>query len=81
MALIDEMVGKKYGMLTALEKRSHGRILLQCDCGFKVIKNASNVRHGHTTNCGQHRTPHPDVRKKHDEWSKKVFRYGKKSKV
>jgi len=51
------MVGRKYGRLTVVERhgsseRGHARWLCRCDCGNEVVVDGSALRSGHTKSCG-----------------------------
>lgn len=49
---MDNIIGKKYNMLTVLEKKEHGYYLCECDCGnLKEIKKY-NFTSGETRSCG-----------------------------
>lgn len=49
------LVGKKFGMLTVLERLDGRKILCKCDCGNVTTPYVSNVTRSHTTSCGCHR--------------------------
>ena len=56
------LVGNRYGKLTVIEQvesTSYGqkRYLCKCDCGGTHIAFASNLKRGHTTNCGCNTSP------------------------
>jgi hypothetical protein len=57
MSKVVDMTGKKYGMLTIIERAENDRFgkaqwLCQCDCGNKKIINGSSIRKGLTVSCG-----------------------------
>jgi len=55
-----DRTGKRYGMLTVLERVGvdrAGNVLWRClcDCGEEIIARATRLKNGTTKNCGQHR--------------------------
>jgi len=53
----EDLTGKEFGRLTALErvensKDRHARWLCQCECGEKKIVVAKSLKNGHTQSCG-----------------------------
>lgn len=52
----DDITGKKFGRLTALEPRNGRNWLFVCDCGTLIEKRSSNVKFGSTQSCGCLRT-------------------------
>lgn len=61
---IDEMIGKKFGKLTVLErvennKNREKRYLCECECGNRKIITKNNLLHNHTKSCGRCKEPKP----------------------
>lgn len=57
MSAATDLTGKKFGRLTALNrtesnKKGGAMWLCECECGEKVVANATNLRNGHTKSCG-----------------------------
>lgn len=56
----EDFVGKKFGLLTVIERcseelknnRPHVYFLCQCDCGSRHVARASHLRTGYTMSCG-----------------------------
>lgn len=54
---IDELLGKKFGLLTVVERAENDnygrpRYLCKCDCGNTKVIYANNLKTGHTKSCG-----------------------------
>lgn len=47
-----DIVGKRYGKLTVLEKLKGGLHLCQCNCGNKIEVLTYNLKNGNTQSCG-----------------------------
>ena len=66
-AKVDEMIGRKFGKLTVLErvenaKDNNKQYLCECDCGNKVKKTGSLLKNGKTTKCGHCDDPKPGMK-------------------
>ena len=54
MAVVDELIGKKFGRLTILDKRLPNKVLCECECGLKVVKALHNLTNHKVVDCGTH---------------------------
>lgn len=48
----EDLTGKKFGRLTAIEPRKASNWLWRCDCGVEKELQAANVKRGNTSSCG-----------------------------
>ena len=75
------LIGKRFGMLTVIERRGttpHGdaRWLCQCDCGNTVVTQADVLKKGDRQSCGCLRREHLSMATKYD-FVGRVFGFGK----
>ena len=52
MSKLDDLTGKKFGNLKAVEYVGNGRWRCICECGRETEAFATNLKRGHTTSCG-----------------------------
>jgi hypothetical protein len=52
MPKLVDVVGQRFGRLTAVEYLGASYWLCQCDCGETSRANSNNLRNGHTRSCG-----------------------------
>jgi hypothetical protein len=64
MSPLIEMVGKKFGKLTVIERvNGHAsKWLCRCDCGNNKVVFGGNLRRGHTQSCGCKKVPTEELR-------------------
>ena len=56
---LDDLTGRRFGILTVKEYLGNGKWKCMCDCGKETTAFGTNLKRGHTTSCGCRRANNP----------------------